>query len=561
MAISTISPNINIREFDYSASNPTVEPFSTCMVGEFIWGPCFKRKQVTTEAELVQFFGKPNETNYECFFNGARYLSYTNNLWVVRCIDADTAKNAGVIVTDDAYGSSTLPLSINPYIPNIDTTPTVTFGLHDKIKIFAKYPGTYGNTKIKIALSNATDFSTADVNDTYSFREVFEYVPTVHESYDYYDQIAIVVLRQNVFDDNWSIVEKFIVDLDPTAKNSLKKSNYIENVINNQSQYIYAYDNTDLLIMPNSFEETLLSGGVDSIASTADYQLAYDLFANAEEFPVRYIMDANNNSSVIQKYIVALLESRLDCFGVLCIPKEEILNVDISTAVTNCLTYRNTTLNANTSYASLYGNAVYMYDKYNDKYRWVSMSGDVAGIIVLTNLQKNIWDAPAGRDIQVRNVIKLAFEPNLAYRDILYPNNINPIISIAGEGVQILGQKTLQSYSSSFDRINVRLLFLEMEGVIKNYARGILFKTNNEFQRNLFRLQITPYLEQIQSGGGIEKEDGLRIICDETNNTSQVIDTNNFVVDIYIKPARSIEFININFTSVGSGIAISEIII
>lgn len=559
MAISKISPNINIFEFDYSASNPTVEPFSTCMVGQFIWGPCFQRKQVTTEAELVQYFGKPNSTNYEEFFNAARYLSYANNLWIVRTVDSAIAKNAGIAIMADAYGTATIALTTNPYIPNDETTPSLTYDANEKIKILAKYPGTYGNTKIKVALSNATDFATADVNTTYSFKNIFEYAPTVHATYDYYDQVAIVVQIQNTFDDNWTIVEKFIVDLDPTAKDAFKKSNYIENVINQQSQYIYAYDNDSLLQMPDSFEETLMTGGVDSTADTADYQLAYDYYANAEEFPVRYIMDANNNSVTIQSYIVALLESRLDCFGILSIPKAELLNVDISTAVTNCLTYRNTTFNANTSYASLYGNAVSMYDKYNDVYRWVSISGDVAGIIVKTNLEKNIWDAPAGRDIQLQNIGRfgLAIEPNLTYRDELYINGINPVISISGEGHQIFGQKTLQSYSSAFDRINVRLLFLEMEGVIKETARGVLFKTNNEFQRNLFVLQITPYLEQIQAGGGIYE---FKIVCDKTNNTAQIIDTNNFVVDIYIKPARAIEIININFTAVGSGIAISEIL-
>lgn len=557
MAISNVSPGINIREFDYSASNPTVEPFSTCMVGQFIWGPCFQRKQVTTEEELTSFFGKPNETNYEEFFNAARYLSYTNNLWIVRAVDSTTAKNAGIGVTDDTYGSSTLTLITNPYIPNDETTPSLTYDVHEKLKILAKYPGTYGNTKIKVALANASDFATANVNSTYTFKSVFEYAPVVHATYDYYDQVAIVVQIQNTLDDNWTIVEKFVVDLDPTAKNTSKKSNYIENVINQQSQYIYIYDNSTLLVMPNSFEETLMAGGVDSTADTGDYELGYDLYGNSEEFPVRYIMDANNNSVTIQKYIVSLLETRLDCFGILCIPKDEMLNVDISTAVTNCLTYRNTTLNSDTSYAALYGNAAEIYDKYNDKYRWVSMSGDVAGVIVLTNLRKNIWDAPAGRDIQIQNIKTLAIEPNKAYRDTLYPNGINPIISVSGEGIQIFGQKTLQSFSSAFDRINVRLLFLEMEDIIKNTARGILFKTNNDFQRNLFKLQVIPYFESIESAGGIY---AFEVVCDETNNTAQIIDTNNFVVDIYIKPARTIEIVNVNFTAVGSGIAIEEII-
>jgi len=557
MAISKISPNINIFEFDFSASNPIVEPFSTCMVGQFIWGPCFQRKQVTTEAELVSYFGKPNSTNYEEFFNAARYLSYANNLWVVRTIDSATAKNAGIAVTDDTYGTSTLPLSTNPYIPNDETTPSLTYGANEKIKILAKYPGTYGNTKIKVALANATDFATADINPNYTFKSVFEYAPTVHATYDYYDQVAIVVQIQNTFDDNWTIVEKFIVDLDLTAKDAFKKSNYIENIINIKSQYIYAYDNSSLLVMPNSFEETLLSGGVDSSPGIDDYELAYDYYGNAEEFPVRYIMDASNTSATIQKYIVALLESRLDCFGILSVPKEQLLSVDISTAVSNCLTYRNTTLGSNTSYAALYGNAIYMYDKYNDTSRWISISGDIAGITVLTNLRKNIWDAPAGRDIQLQNVIKFAIEPKLTYRDELYINGINPVITLSGEGYQIYGQKTLQSYSSAFDRINVRLLFLEMESIIKNTARGVLFKANTEYQRNLFILQIAPYLKGIQVADGIYK---FKIVCDETNNTPQIIDTNNFVVDIYIKPTRTIEIININFTAVGSGIAISEVI-
>jgi phage tail sheath protein FI len=554
--ISNVSPNINIREFDYSTSNPIVLPFSSATVFESIWGPCFQRKQVTTENELLRYFGKPNNTNYECWYNCSEYLRYANNLWVVRVVDSATAKNAGIACTDDVYGTNTLPLNTNPYIPNHLFTYNPTFDIHEKLKIVAKYPGTFGNTKIKVAISNATDFSTANVNSGTTFKESFEYAPKTN-AYDYFDQIAIVVLVQNNVDENWNIVEKYVVDLNPAAKDYANKSNYVENVVNSKSEYIYIYDNSSLLSMPNSFEETLLYGGVDSTPDEGDYETGYDLYSNSEEFPIRYIFDSKNDSETTQKYIVSLCNIRLDCFGILSVPKNELLDIDISTAVTNALTYKNTTLNENSSYYGIYGNAKYMYDRYNDKYRWISMSGDVAGAFVETASNNAVWYAPAGTNCQIKNALRLAIEPNLAYRDTLYSNGVNPIVSINGGGIQIYGQKTGTSTPSAFDRVNVRLLFLELESVIRNSAKNTLFKNNTPFTRNLFKLQIDPKLRSVQANGGIYE---YQIVCDETNNTQQVIDTNNFVVDVYIKPGRTIEYININFTSVGSGIAISEII-
>lgn len=554
--ISNVSPNVNIREFDLSISNPDVLPFSVATVGEFIWGPCFKRKQVTTEAELLRYFGKPTDLNYENWFNCSEFLRYGSNLWIVRVVDSDTAKNAGITVTNDAYGTSTLPLTSNPYIPSTDIEPTVTFSTNEKLKFFAKYPGTYGNEKIKISLATAADFSTANVNSSITYKSIFEYAPTT-SAYDYYDQVAIVIQVQNDADDNWNIVEKFIVDLDPSAKDSSNRSNYIENVINIKSNYIYVYDNETLLDMPNSFEETYLAGGVNSVASVGDFQSGYDLFANEEEFNIRFIIDGGNTDPIIQKYIIGILSNRLDTFGILCVPKSEMVDIDISTAVSNCIVYKNVTLNESTSYAALYANAKRMYDRYNDKFRWISMSGDVAGIYIDTLERTNSWTPPAGDISKVKNVNKLAMEPNLSQRDTLYIAQVNPIISKYGAGVQIYGQKTMQSFPSAFDRVNVRLLFLELETVIKNSAIATLFKINDAFQRNLFILQVTPKLDQVQSEGGIYE---YKIVCDDTNNTPQIIDTNNFVADIYIKPARAIEFININFTAVATGIDITEII-
>lgn len=550
----SISPTVTVVERDETVSVPNIVTDRVGLAGNFQWGPCFERKQVTNESELVSWYGIPTNTNYDTWFNVAEYFRYGNNAWIVRAVDPATAKNAGLAVSNDAYGTAVLPIGTNPYIPNSSSIPTITFTANQKLKIVARYPGTYGNTKIKIALATADDFATANIESSVTFKSKFDYAPQSN-AYDYYDQLAIAVMVQNNLDSNWQIVEKWVVDLDPTAKDSYGRSNYIENVINNRSEWIYAFDNTTIVESPNSFEATLLAGGVDGAPSASDVQDGYDLFDNPEEFDINRLIDAGNTDVATQQHILAIAEERMDAFGILCVPKDELLDVDISTAVSNAVTYASTALNTITSYGAIYANAKYVYDKYNDTYRWITMSGDVAGVYAVTADKSDVWYPPAGDTAPLRNVSKLAINPKKAYRDTLMAANVNPIVARPGQGAQVYGQRTLLNYQSAFSDINVRLLFIVLEKAIATAAEHNLFKINDYYQQNLFKLMTEPYLRRVQGGRGVRS---YQVVCDSTTNTPSVVSAGGFVANIVVEPARGIHQVTLNFIATQTGVSFTE---
>jgi phage tail sheath protein FI len=199
-----------------------------------------------------------------------------------------------------------------------------------------------------------------------------------------------------------------------------------------------------------------------------------------------------------------------------------------------------------------------MYDKYNNAYRYIPLNGDVAGLCVNTDTVRDPWFSPAGFNRgQIKNAIKLAFNPNKAQRDVMYAAGINPVVSFPGQGIVLFGDKTLQNKPSAFDRINVRRLFIVLEKSISQAAQFSLFEFNDEFTRAQFVALITPFLRDVQGRRGIYD---FRVVCDTTNNTPQVIDSNQFVGDIYIKPARSINFIQLNFVAVATGVDFTTIV-
>jgi phage tail sheath protein FI len=199
----------------------------------------------------------------------------------------------------------------------------------------------------------------------------------------------------------------------------------------------------------------------------------------------------------------------------------------------------------------------YMYDKYNDKYIYVPLNGDVAGLCARTDYTNDPWWSPGGYNRGViKNVVKLAYNPSATERDTLYKNNINPVVTFPGQGTVLFGDKTLQTKTSAFDRINVRRLFIILEKSISTAAKYQLFEFNDTFTRAQFRNLVEPFLRDVQGRRGIYS---YKVVCDETNNTGQIIDTNQFVADIYIKPAKSINFITLSFIAARTSVAFDEI--
>jgi hypothetical protein len=370
-------------------------------------------------------------------------------------------------------------------------------------------------------------------------------------------EIAFVVL----FDGN--IVEKFIVSMDPTAKDYTGKSTYITNVINRQSGFVYVMlssddkmpasinDTTGLLRLAGSFDNTASGDVIDLYATNTDG----GIFANKEEVDIDIVI-ANE---LCNPQAILLAKDRSDCIAFIGAKAGDAICNKSAIAVNNLIEYVTVgELNVESSFAAFFGNYKYQYDKYNDVYRWVNIAGDVAGLRADTSTKREIWWASAGIERgQILNAVKLAFNPTQGERDLLYKNKINPIVSFPGQGNAIVwGQKTLQSKASAFDRINVRGLFNTLERAISIMAKNYVFEINDEFTRFRFESTVNSYLREIKANRGVYD---FFVRCNEQNNTPQVVDSNQFIADIAIKPTRTAEFITLNFIAVSTGVEFNEI--
>jgi phage tail sheath protein FI len=297
-----------------------------------------------------------------------------------------------------------------------------------------------------------------------------------------------------------------------------------------------------------------LTGGVDGTISTANVVTAYDAFDSAESVDISLVVSGPANQTLADS-LISMCVDRKDCLVFLSPEKADVVN-NPGDEVTDTVAYRNTLTSS--SYAVLDGNWKYQYDKYNDVYRWIPCNGDIAGLCARTDLERDPWFSPGGLNRGIlKNVIKLAYNPTKTNRDDLYVKGINPIVSFQGEGTVLFGDKTMLSKPSAFDRINVRRLFIVLEKAIARAARFSLFEFNDQFTRAQFVALVEPFLRDVQGRRGITD---FRVVCDETNNTGEVIDRNEFVGDIYIKPARSINFIQLNFVAVRTGVSFDEVV-
>jgi len=312
---------------------------------------------------------------------------------------------------------------------------------------------------------------------------------------------------------------------------------------------------------PTVPHNSALSGAKDAVGTTNAQKgrfTAYDLFKEADKVDVALIMMGNAGASLTNYVIDNVATKRLDCV-VFCSPPFATVFNNLGNEAEDIVDYRKNTLNANTSYAVMDSGWKIQIDKYNgDVEVYVPLNGDIAGLCARTDTQQEPWWSPAGYSRgQIKNCVKLLFNPDKTDRDELYKNNVNPVIEQPGEGRLLFGDKTLLTKPSAFDRINVRRLFIVLEKAISRQAKYLLFEFNDEFTRQQFRSMVEPYLRDVQSKRGIYD---FRVVCDKTNNTPEIIDRNEFVGDIYIKPARSINFIQLNFIAVRTGVEFSEIV-
>lgn len=351
-------------------------------------------------------------------------------------------------------------------------------------------------------------------------------------------------------------------------------TNFYKNIINDQSRYIWlandrstAASNTAMDIESSSnpaIMNLMFEGGaetsIESNVSISTVAAGYDLFGSAEDIDISLILTGKSFGGVhgeqLGNYIVDnIAEVRKDCVVFISPSKDTVVN-NVGYEASNIITFRNSS--RDTSYAVMDSGYKKMYDRYNDIYRWIPMNGDIAGLCVRTDTTNDPWWSPAGFNRgQIKNIIQLAYNPRKAERDLLYKSGVNPVVTFPGQGTVLFGDKTMQSKPSAFDRINVRRLFIVLEKSISTASKFTLFEFNDAFTRSQFRSLITPYLRDIKGRRGITD---FLVVCDESNNTGEVIDRNEFVGDIYIKPAHSINFIQLNFVAVRTGVQFAEVV-
>jgi len=302
-------------------------------------------------------------------------------------------------------------------------------------------------------------------------------------------------------------------------------------------------------------------GPNESSASIGAVIQSYDVFKSAEDIDISLVLTGKSRGGVhgeqLGNYLIDnIAEKRKDCVVFTSPHYNDVVNNVFEDEEADVVQFRNAMRSS--SYGVLDSGYKYMYDKYNDVYRWVPINGDTAGLCAYTDESRDPWWSPAGFNRgNIKNVIKLAWNPRKAERDILYKNGVNPIVNFPGQGIVMFGDKTLLAKPSAFDRINVRRLFIVLEKAIATAAKFTLFEFNDEFTRSSFVNLVSPFLRDVQGRRGITD---FVVVCDETNNTGEVIDRNEFIGDIYIKPARSINFIQLNFVAVRTGVEFSEVI-
>lgn len=562
-----ISPSINVSEVDLTTLIPSVfTSIGVMVLRDTYKGPELKKQLVTTQDELIDIFGEPTSAAncYRDVLNAVGFLKNSSLLYCTRAMP-DAATFAGTKATSGSNTTFTANTTGDAYDLDDFEDPDE---FHEHVNPTNPYPfyliansrGAWGNN-VRVAVfdkSTWTDISSGGNSSWTVYSDVADVDTTLEDDYSF----LVVVQEKEQNEDSWTNKEYFNVSMKENSLDDQGVSNYAENKINQESDLIRislnpSFKNQTITISTREWQQ--LGGGRNSDSDSvtdAAIQNALDLYDNSEEIDVNLFIDADK-SDTIKQYMISICETRKDCFTVLDCKYSDVVN-NRGNEATDLRNYRLQTLNESTSYAAIYGNWLYYYDKWNQTYRWIPTAGFVAGSYALTDSTTDVWFAPAGPNRGLlRNIKKLAWNPNKAQRDILYKNGINPIASFSGRGKMIFGQKTMLSKESAFNRVNVRRLFIALEKAISTASFYFLFEQNDAYTRLQFVNTIEPFLQEVKGRRGIYD---YAIVCDERNNTSARIDRNEMWSDIYIKPTKAVEFIQLNFIATRTGASFEEII-
>ena len=593
MALSapTESPAVVVREIDLTGGVPNVQSTTGAIVGQYRWGPIGQRQIIANEAELVATFASPDTTTNVSFLSATQFLKYSSTLQVVRetRLGTDSGDTNAI-----AFSAGTPNAAFKQQVGNDEVFRNVQdtlaaydsdgFGNAGNIQFMARYAGALGNSlQVSILPADTTDTKF----DAWTYAGSFNSRPGTsvfaQGKGSTGDEVHIAVIDQDgaFTGTRGTVLETFPnLSILRDAKNSEGTSVYAKEVINARSEYVRFLNFTsaldsagagDLTSLSTSYYVdsadrasstiSLVNGNDTAIIGVDDALRGYDLFADKDQVEVDFIMSPSGTTQTQQTTVVnalvAIATARKDCIVVASPDRAAVLNTsNDATRVTNTLTTVGTFTKS--SYLVVDNNFLKVYDKYNDTYQYIPAASTCAGIMAATDFNRAPWFSPAGsRRGQLLGVTALAYSPTKGQRDSLYKAGVNPIANIPGQGVLLFGDKTFLGRVSAFDRINVRRLFLVLERAIGKAAEQVLFEFNDEFTRAEFVNIVEPVLREVQGRRGITD---FRVVCDETNNTSAIVDRNEFIASIFIKPARSINFVTLNFVAVRTGVDFDEVV-
>lgn len=601
--VFSVSPSVIIKEIDNTATIPAVSNSPAAIAGVFNWGPVGERILVSSESDLLNRFGKPNDNNAETFFVAADFLAYSNSLYVVRVHDgAVAAHNSGaplvakypgsignsisVSYVTSAIGFSSVIASVGDLSGDLNfntnqieistatniedtifvgdvlrigsdtvgyqnlTVSTILEGSHNPITNVAIYTIKF-TTKYALSADNLQDVS---ITRYWQYHGSFANPPATNSIH-----LVVVDRTGDISGDRGAVLERYEnVSLTDSSRLQDGTANFWKDVVDSSSAWVTSSND---ITAGENFKYHNFVGGSDG---SPEYSISfgklaqgYDLFKESDEVDVSFILQGkaiDNQNANLANYIIAnIIDFRKDCVLFISPRKQDVVGVpNEQTKTTNVINFRK--MVQNSSYWFMDTGYKYRYDKYNDVYRWTPLNGDIAGL----EARISPWESPAGykRGV-IKNVVKLAFNPNKTQRDQLFGIDINPVIAQVGQGILLFGDKTGLGISSAFNRINVRRLFITIEKAIATASASFLFDFNDEFTQTQFKNMVEPYLRDIQGQRGIID---FRVVSDSTVNTPDIVDSNIFRGNIYIKPARTISIIELTFVATRSGVSFDEIV-
>ena len=584
------SPAVVVKEIDATGGVPNVQTSTGAIVGNFRWGPVEQRTLISNEADLINVHSTPDTTNTIDFHNASYFLRYSSSLQVVRAVTshAKNSRAGGAVGATEMQTGGDHTATTAPTVKNKDNFISQEGILNtDKQSFIARFPGALGNS---LQVSVCTPTLNDSAFNGWAYKASFDGPPgsspldsaaggsltEVH--------VAVVDEDGQLSGTKGSVLEAYpYVSVAQNSKAQDGGTNFIKNIINERSQYIHMVGfpgnitvtdvlaGTDMTSTQQDFipaganikvvNYSLDSGVNSNSLGTAEIATGHDLFEDVEAVEVDFLiapgMEIRSDQTTVTNDLIANATARKDCVVVSSPCRSDVVGQSNETTATSNVVATAATI-TKSSYGIMDCSYLKVFDKFNDQFIEIPAASSVAGLMAETDRTQAPWFSPAGtRRGQLLGVTGLNYNPNKTNRDTLYKAGVNPVVNVSGSGICLFGDKTLFNRPSAFDRINCRRLFLTLERAIAQAAKNVMFEFNDEFTRAEFVNIIEPVLRDVKARRGITD---FRVIADETVNTAEVIDRNEFIANIFIKPARSINFVTLNFVAVRTGVSFEEIV-